>query len=237
MRALEAEQRGQTAARDAAAAELRRLEAELERHQLTAPYDGVVSSRQIDIGEWVTPGDPLLELVASESLRIHFQVPQRYFPQIAESAEVALRFDAYPNDAYVGQIHRKVPLSEPGSRTFLLRVNPPKESPLLIPGMATSGELRLDTERTGLAVPRDALIRYPDGRITVWVAQSGSEGAESNVTEQRITTGMSADGWVEIRSGLSDGDVVITRGNEALREGQTVMVQRVSARESRDGAG
>lgn len=233
IRRLEAQERIQRASRDGARAQLRRLEAELARHQVRAPFDGVVSARQVDLGEWVTPGNPLMELVASEPLRVHFQVPQRYFPQVDEQSNLSLRFDAYPDEEYTGRIHRKVPLSETGTRTFLLRVTPPTDGPELIPGLSTSGMLRLDTERTGLSVPRDALIRYPDGRVTVWIITEAEQGEVGSVREQQVTPGISASGWVEIRSGLSAGDVVVTLGNEALQEGQQVRAERITDEASR----
>ncbi|UZJ45417.1 efflux RND transporter periplasmic adaptor subunit [Marinimicrobium sp. C6131] len=227
IRRLEAEERVSRANRDAAQARLRRLEAELERHQVRAPFDGVVSSRQVDLGEWVSPGNPLMELVASAPLRVHFQVPQRYFPSVSEQSSLALRFDAYPDTEVTGRVHRKVPLSETGARTFLLRVTPPDDAPPLIPGLSTSGLLELNTERTGLSVPRDALIRYPDGRVSVWVVTEAEQGQVSSVREQQVTPGISASGRVEIRSGLSSGDVVVTLGNEALQEGQDVLPERI----------
>ncbi len=227
IRRLESEERIQRASRDAARAQFRRLEAELARHQVRAPYEGVVSARQADLGEWVTPGNPLMELVAIYPLRVEFQVPQRYYPQVDDESNLSLRFDAYPDQEFTGRIHRKVPLSESGARTFLLRVTPPSDAPELIPGLSTSGQLRLDTERSGLAVPRDALIRYPDGRVTVWIITEAEEGEISSVREQQVTPGLSAAGWVEIRSGLASGDVVVTRGNEGLQEGQEVRAERI----------
>ncbi|WP_286804509.1 MULTISPECIES: efflux RND transporter periplasmic adaptor subunit [unclassified Marinimicrobium] len=237
IRRLEAEERVSRANRDAARARLNRLEAELERHQLRAPFNGVVSSRQVDLGEWVSPGNPLMELVASAPLRVHFQVPQRYFPRVSEQSSLSLRFDAYPDTEVIGRVHRKVPLSETGARTFLLRVTPPDDAPELIPGLSTSGLLELNTDRTGLAVPRDALIRYPDGRVSVWVITEAEQGQVSGVREQQVTPGISASGWVEIRSGLSSGDVVVTLGNEALQEGQNVVPERIAESHANDQGG
>jgi len=236
IRALEAQVRIDEAARNAARAGYARLEAELERHRLRAPYAGTVSARLVDLGEWVAPGDNLMELVATEPLRVHFQVPQRYYPRLEEQANLTLRFDAYPEQEFRGEIHRKVPVSEQGARTFLLRVTPLMSDELsLIPGMSTSGRLRLDTERTGIAVPRDALIRYPDGRVTVWVITEPAEGEVSTVREQRVRTGMSDSGWVEIRSGLEAGQVVVTLGNEALQEGQSVLAERIADSSDSEG--
>lgn len=228
IRTLQAQVQIQESTRDAARANVARLEAELERHRVRAPYSGIVSARLVDLGEWVSPGDTLVDMVAISPVRVHFQVPQRYYPQVDSSANMDLRFDAYPDRTFNAAIHRKVPLSESGARTFLLRVTAPDaEEITLIPGMSASGALRLKTGQTGIAVPRDALIRYPDGRVVVWVVTEPAAGEVSSVREQQVETGMTSSGWVEIRSGLEAGDVVITRGNEALQEGQQVLPESI----------
>ncbi|HEY7883649.1 MAG TPA: efflux RND transporter periplasmic adaptor subunit [Cellvibrionaceae bacterium] len=215
---------------EAADAERQSLAAQLERHQVRAPFTGTVSSKLTEVGEWVGPGDALLELVASEPLRLDFQVPQRHYPAINHKTRIRLTFDAYPEQSFMGQMYRKVPLSRAGARTFLLRATLAEDNaPAVIPGMSTSGTLLIDTGREGLSVPRDALIRYPDGRISVWVAKSDNFDGETTVSEQLVTTGLTVNGKVEISEGLTPGAVVITRGNEALQQGQTVRLTRDSA--------
>lgn len=208
-----------------AEAQLQRVQAELDRHQIRAPFTGAVSERFTAVGEWVNPGTALLELVDSDHLTMDFQVPQRYYPAIQDNAELALQFDAYPDETYTARVSHKVPLSRAGARTFLIRGQLQGEpKPALIAGMSVSGVLRVDAQRTAIAVPRDALIRYPDGRVSVWVVTDPAWGQPSPVREQRVSTGLSTEGWVEITEGLQENTVVVTTGNEALQEGQTVTV-------------
>jgi hypothetical protein len=75
-----------------------------------------------------------------------------------------------------------------------------------------------------VVISRDAILRYPDGRVTVWVINPGSE--PPTVAEKRVTTGHSFDGLITIRDGIQAGDVIVVRGNESLQEGQQVRVQR-----------
>ncbi len=230
IRDREAQARIDEALYQAADAERRRLEAQLQRHQVRAPFTGTVSRKLTEVGEWVSPGTALLELVATEPLRLDFQVPQRHYPLIDEQTRIRLVFDAHPDQSLTAEVYRKVPLSSAGARTFLLRATlPTEEAPLLIPGMSTSGTLLVDTGREGLSVPRDALIRYPDGRISVWVAERPNWGETVTVSEKVVATGLAINGKVEIRRGLEAGMVVITRGNEALQEGQKVRLHRDDA--------
>ncbi|VUD69349.1 Efflux pump periplasmic linker BepF [Thalassocella blandensis] len=234
VRTREAEEQISRAARDGAQAGYQRLEAEVARHTIVAPYDGIVSARNVNLGEWVSPGDDLLGLVATKPLWIHFQVPQRYFNQVTESARVQLDLSNTNGTSTYGKIYRKVPLSQSGARTFLIRVTPPEVDESLIPGLAVSGVLQLGVDRSGFMVPRDALIRYPDGRVTVWRVNRSTANSESGkAVEIKVTPGISNDGWVEVSTGLETenklgaGDLIITRGNEALQKDMDVNVEKV----------
>lgn len=211
--------------RQVAEAERALTQARLEKHRIVAPFAGTVSVKHTDVGEWVEPGTALLELVSTERLRVDFQVPQRYFHRINGDTQVAMTFDSAPGESFNAASIRKVPLSRVGARTFLLRVSLAENAPDVIPGMAASATLNLDTGRRSLTVPRDALLRYPDGRTVVWVAESDNWGGETAVSEVQVTPGLAFAGWVEITSGLSEGQVVVTRGNEALQEGQSVQLR------------
>jgi len=124
-----------------------------------------------------------------------------------------------PREARVETI---VPVSDPGARSFLLRTRPVAPDPCLIPGMAVQGEMQLDSGKRGLVIPRDAILRYPDGRIMVWVVDS--RDTRTVVAERRITTGLNFDGVVEVLTGLAAGERVVVKGNEALEMDQPVNI-------------
>jgi multidrug efflux pump subunit AcrA (membrane-fusion protein) len=88
--------------------------------------------------------------------------------------------------------------------------------------MSARGRLNIETGRSGVAITRDAILRFPDGRMTVWVVDTG---AELPVVRERIVqTGFEFDGLVEITEGLADGDLIVVRGNETLQDGQGVTI-------------
>ncbi len=86
--------------------------------------------------------------------------------------------------------------------------------------MSVRAVMKLATGRRGLVVPRDAIIRFPDGRVVVWVIDDSADGPTAR--EQPVSTGLTFDSLVEIREGLETGAVVVTKGNEALQNGQRV---------------
>lgn len=204
-------------------ADERRQQARVERHTLRAPFDGVISERLTETGEWIEPGNPVLTLVAVDDLRIEFRVPQEFFIRINPQSTLSVTLDALPERVFDASIDTVVPVSDPSSRTFLVHARVNADAMRMTPGMSVHGKLGLTTGREGVVVPRDAILRYPDGRVTVWMINPGSE--PPTVTEKRVTTGHSFDGLVTIRDGIESGDVIVVRGNESLQEGQQVRVQ------------
>lgn len=226
VRSLQAEVSINQAALERLQAEVRRQEALLERHELVAPFAGVVSRKLTEAGEWVEPGTAVFELVATDGLRIDFRVPQEYYPRIDDRSVVQVQLDAVPDQRFEGRISAVVPVSDRDARTFIVRVVLDAAEVPMIPGMSAQGVLRLGTGDRGVVVSRDALVRYPDGRITVWLV----DNAETTpiVTERRVRTGLVFADQVQITEGLEPGQRIVLQGNEVLEDGQTVQIRNGS---------
>ena len=194
--------------------------ATLARHILKAPFDGVIAARGADPGEQVDSGSNVLQLVEIDQLQLDLRVPQQYFRRVEAGTPVTLRLDALPDEAIEARVSRVVPVSDPDARTFLVRTEIDNRAGSLTPGMSVRAVLRLGTNRQAEVVPRDALVRYPDGRIIVWVAEV--EDDSHVVRERLVRSGLAFDDKVEIIEGLEVDERVVVRGNETLREGQKV---------------
>lgn len=218
--AREARTRIAEAAVDRLEAEAARYRARVRRHTISAPFPGVVARRVATEGEWVSPGAAVVELVETDRLWVDVPVPQRYFPELRDAPTVMVTFDALPGQEFPADVLARVPVSDPTARTFTLRLRPRVEGVALTPGMSARVTLQLATDQRGVVVPRDAVIRYPDGRTTVWVTEE-TDGA-TTVAERQVELGRAFDGRVHVQSGLEAGEAVVVRGNEALREGQRV---------------
>ncbi|HMB74581.1 MAG TPA: efflux RND transporter periplasmic adaptor subunit, partial [Gammaproteobacteria bacterium] len=196
--------------------------ATLARHSLKAPFTGVIAARDADLGERVGSDSNVLLLVAIDRLLLDLRVPQSYFQRIDVGTPLTIRLDALPGQEIDSRVAHIVPVSDPEARTFLVRAQVDNRKGRLTPGMSVRAVLRIGTNRQAEVVPRDALIRYPDGRTVVWVA--AVEGDRHVVEERLVETGLTFDDSVEIVEGLEQGEQVVIRGNEALREGQQVRV-------------
>ena len=139
----------------------------------------MISERLAELGEWVNPGDGLLELVATDNLRFDFRVGQESFAVISPQTPIEITLDALPDRSFSGRVDTIVPIKNPGARTFLIRVfanRTATDDPITItPGMSVRGRLNVDTGRSGIVVWRDAILRFPDGRVTVWVVDQDGE--------------------------------------------------------------
>lgn len=208
-------------------ADLQRAEADegyakgiLERHQLRAPFTGVVSAKATELGEWVTPGQAVLTLVATQGLRMDFPVPEDYLAEVALDTPVTYNLGDNSNEARPGTVTTVVPVTDPGARTFLLRVEANEADPRMIPGMSARAQLTLGGGIQGLTIPRDAILKFPDGRAVVWVVERDSDGLW--VRETPVSSGAVFGGRVEILDGLTAGKQVVVQGNEGLQNKQRV---------------
>lgn len=223
VRSLQAEVSIKQAALDRLQAEERRQAALLRRHRVMAPFDGVVSDKLTEAGEWVEPGTAVFELVGTDQLRMDFQVSQEYYPRIDEHSAVEVELDAVPGRQFKGRISAVVPVGDRNARTFTMRVILNDTTVPMIPGMSAQGILRLGAGERGVVVSRDALVRYPDGRVTVWLIDDSD--TKTTVSERRVRTGLAFADQVEITEGLEPGTRIVVQGNEVLQDGQEVQIR------------
>ncbi len=200
----------------------------LDRHSLTAPFAGVISRRMTDLGEWLNPGQAVLELVAIDRLRMDFRVPEDYRRAIADNTQINFSLANDNTRKLAATVVAIVPVADPTDRTFLLRAVADDDVSAMIPGNSVRANLMLATGSSGAVVPRDAVLRHSDGRSIVWVVEDSEQGLVAR--ERLVQPGLSFDGLVEIRQGLSKGDRAVVEGNESLRNGQLVSAADIRSR-------
>lgn len=225
----ETEVRAREAAVALAEAELASAEAELEtererlrRHSVPAPFDGVVALRLVDEGEWVETGTAVVELVAADAVWLDVQAPQALWPRLDAEVDASATFDALPGRRFPARLHARVPVGDPQARTFLVRFVLDPRPADVVPGMSATVDFEFELPGRRLSVPRDALIRYPDGSTTVWIVDESGEVArarEIGVEVERVVGDR-----VILASGPEPDRRVVVRGNEVLGEGQRVRI-------------
>jgi RND family efflux transporter MFP subunit len=212
-----------TSERKRAAAERGRLKAaetearaQLGRHRVKAPFEGVVANRRVDPGDWVDPGVEVIELIDDRDVEVLASIPPevaRYL-SIGDKAHLSRQGETTP--ATVRGIVRAL---DSESRTVRLRLAPDQPRSWLLPGAAVDVLLTIERSEPGaLVVPRDALVY---GIASLKVVKS-VDGKAEPVPVEVVARGRDE---VLVRAeGLAAGDLVLTRGNERVFPGQPLIV-------------
>jgi RND family efflux transporter MFP subunit len=190
--------------------------AELGRHRVTAPFDGVVAARHVDPGDWVDPGVQVIELIDDRDVEVLASVP----PDVARFLSVGDKATFGRRSEKTGATIRGiVPALDAESRTVRVRLVPDEATTWLLPGAAVDVLLTIERSEEGaLVVPRDALV-YGIAKIQV---VKSLDGKAEPVPIEILARGRDD---VLIRAeGLSAGDSVVTRGNERVFPGQPLIV-------------
>ncbi|AFJ03097.1 efflux transporter, RND family, MFP subunit [Methylophaga frappieri] len=208
------------AALAAAKANASRVDEERRRHQLTAPFDGVISAKMTEAGEWINRGDQVLELVSLEQVRLDINVPQERFTYLNKDSQITIYPDALPNQSLTGKVIAIVPVSNPQARSFLVRAVVDDPQVTLLPGTSATAAITLKSnQQPGLSLPRDAVLRHPDGGRSVFVVN-----ADNTVSRQSVVIQQETPQSVIVSEGLAQDDRVVLRGNEVLKQGNTVSI-------------
>ena len=206
-------------------AELSRQKMIAERHTVFAPFDGVIVEKLVEVGQWVESNRSLFELIELNPLRIEVPVPQFYFNQVTVDTPVLIRYDSMKNKSYSAKVSKLIPVSDQTARTFMVFIRIDNQLQIVTPGMSARVILQLhDSEDTkSLLVPRDAIVQQPNGNKSIWIVSQQVNHTIANPVS--VTTGKNVSNNVEITAGdLSDGDIIVVKGNELLQPGQSVNV-------------
>jgi RND family efflux transporter MFP subunit len=212
-------------------AELSRLDDEMQRSTLRAPFDGVVTAERVQPGEWLEAGDPVVELVSLRDLQARLEVPDSHFAALSVGAVVQIRLDALPGVHLQGRLRALVPRANPTARTFPALVSLPPDDRLGV-GMLVRAEISDAKSAHSILVPEDAVIRGGEPHVFVVAANSTVRRV---AVEPLADAGPGARGeWVAVRGALELGDHVVVRGNEGLQDGQRVAATPLEMAQPRD---
>ncbi len=187
----------------------------LQYTEITAPFDGVVTRKLAEVGDLATPGKPLLEMENSSLLRFECEVPEALVDRISMGSVLRVSVDS-AGSVQEGTVSEIAPSASAGSRTFLVKLDLPLEDKLRA---GQFGRVRVPVlERPATMVPQAAVVQR--GQIeSVFVVEDG------RARLCLVRTGRTVDGTVEILSGLSGGEKVVTVDAALLTDGMTVEAQ------------
>ncbi len=186
-------------------------EHELNETILRAPFEGAVTRRLADAGEYVQVGEPVLSLVRTDTLRLRLEVPERLAPHIQHGQSVRFQVDQQ-GEVFEARVERLSPVIEPGSRVLIVEARVAGAKGLR-PGSFVRGQIVIDAEDPALTLPASALVSFA-GVHRVFVVRDG------RAVEREVSLGQRVGSRVEVH-GLDSGELVVLEpGN--LRAGTEV---------------
>lgn len=197
-------------------AEVERIELEIRKAVIRAPFDGVVIKRSVDRGEWLAEGKTVAILARDDVIDIMVEVPESYIRQIRSAGKVRVRIGGTDLE---GSITALIPRGDVATRNFPVKVRA-VNSQSFIEGMTATVWLPTARSQSALIVSRDALISN-SGRTVVFVI----EGSRARAVSVAVIAYEDADVAIAAE-GLKEGMQVVVKGNERLRDGQEVVLNR-----------
>ena len=231
----------QAAARVAAQeAAVARLQDDLERHVVRAPFDGIVVAERTEEGEWLSVGDPVSELASLGEVEVRVGVVEDVVATLKIGGRAIVTIGALPDREFDALIHTIVPRGDERTRTFPVDVRVPlpkgaQDHPLK-PGMFARVSLEIGAPQSALLIPKDALVLGGPAPM-VHVVVPGADGAPATTRPIPVRTGAAVGGRIAVEGDLSAGDLVVTRGNERIRPGQPIVVTPAGGSGGSGGAG
>lgn len=187
---------------------------------IRAPFAGVVGLSDIAPGALVNPGAAIVTLDDISSVRVDFEVPDRYLASIREGQPITARIDAYPGQVIQGRIQKLDTRIDERTRAITARAEFPNPDRKLKPGMMLRVAIA-QGQRQVVAAPESAVSVQGDSAFVFVVSRQGDQAR----TEQRpVLTGIRQDGFVEIRDGLRPGEQIIADGLNKIQPGQPVRI-------------
>jgi RND family efflux transporter MFP subunit len=215
------------AAWQAAQANVARLSELVSYEKVTAPFNGVITARKVDVGALVTAGGSpgiaanggeLFHIEQTDRLRVYVDVPQNDAQSIAPGTKVYLTTQQYPGRQFDASVARSADSIDPVSRTLHVEVDVDNRDGALLPGAYAQVHLALVTAHPALEVPVSALLFRPDG-VTV-----AAIGKDDKVQLKTVTIGRDFGTYVEVATGLDATDRVINNPGDAISNGETVRI-------------
>jgi membrane fusion protein (multidrug efflux system) len=196
---------------------------ELKRQQLKdtrihAPFEGVVSSRQVSPGQVISRNTTLTWLIDLDPVKIEFNVPERFLSQVQPDQTIEVTVAAYPGRPFRGRVFFVSPYVDPATRTALVKAETPNPKAELKPGMFANLDLILQVRERAVVIPETALVPSGD-RLTVFVIND-----EQIIETRPVRVGVRLAGEVEIIEGLQAGERVVAEGVQKVRPGGRVKV-------------
>jgi membrane fusion protein (multidrug efflux system) len=207
-------------------ARVEEIRAVIERKTIRAPFSGILGIRQVNLGQYLAGGDPLVELQSQNPIYVNFGVPQQSAGQIVVGRTVRLTTDGSTGAEWSGRITAIDSLVDETTRNIQVQATLANPGGKLRPGMFVQIEVPLGPSENVIALPASAISYAPYGDSVFVVGEMKGEDGKPyrGVRQQFVKPGAARGDQVAVLSGINPGDEIVTSGVFKLRNGAAVLV-------------
>lgn len=200
-------------------ADIKVLEAQIDKSQIRAPFSGVIGLRYVSEGSYITPATPIANLYNIAPAKIEFSVPGRYTNIVGVGDKITFTTEG-SEETYEGKVYAIEPKIDPATRTLLVRALSPNKDKKLIPGQFVRISITLESKENAILVPSIAVVPEANGHLVYLVNQGKADSVKVNI-------GYRGAQEVEIISGVNSGDTLVVSGVQQVKDGAPVQIKSV----------
>ncbi len=210
-----------------AQAQVAEQQATVDYKNIKAPFDGRLGIRQVDLGQFVAAGTPMVTLQALDPIFADFYLPQQSLAQLKIGQKAKADIDTYPGRAFEGEISAINPKVDSATRNVQIRATFKNPDHTLVPGMYATVDIDVGAPERHVTLPQTAITYNSYGSTVFLIDDQGKDekGQPKLVARQVfVTTGATRGDQVAVLTGVKDGDTVVVAGGLKLRNGTVVTV-------------
>ena len=211
------------AARAQAQAQVDSIRAAIRKKTIRAPFAGRLGIRQVNLGQMLREGDPIVSLQSLDPIYVDFSLPQQELSRVAVGMPVRVTCDAAPGLAIAGRITTVNPLVDADTRNVRLQATVANPTEKIRPGMFVNVAAVLPARAKVLAIPATSVLYAPYGDSVFVVASDNAAGGGTVVRQRFVRLGEKRGDFVAVAAGLAEGETVVSTGVFKLRNGQAVV--------------
>lgn len=204
-----------------AQAQVEQQKAAIAKKVLRAPFTGHLGIRQVDVGQFLNAGTPVVTLQSLDPIYLDFYLPQQSLADIRVGQSVVAHVDTFPKQTFAGKILAINPQVDPNSRNVQVRAVLGNPDHKLLPGMFATLDIDTGAVHHYVTLPQTAISYNPYGSTVFLVEQAGKG---SSVKQTFVTTGATRGDQVAVLTGVKPGEVVVTAGQIKLHNGTPVKI-------------
>ena len=202
------------------------IRAAIQRKRITAPFSGILGIRQVNVGQYLSSGDPIVQLQSLNPIYVNFDVPQQAIAQMRTGREVRITTGQVAGVEFTGRITAIDSVVNAGTRNIQVQATLANPEGMLRPGMFVETEVNVGAGRSLITIPATAISYAPYGDSVYVVANMKGPNGEAykGVRQQFVKLDGARGDQVGVTSGVKPGDEVVTSGVFKLRNGAAVFV-------------